>query len=211
MAAARKKKTGEAIELTRLTDATIDVPIKGLTAYIPHKWAEKAIKMMPGHPERDTVTGKKGVRKPQEEAEACTYRLPDGRAAAPATAFKAAIIGACRFFDKPSMTEAKQLIFVEGIGPEQLVPIEGEVVMRNGGEGEPARNANGGADLRYRNEIREWTATLRIRYVPTSISASSVVTLVDAAGRGGIGDWRPSAPKSATGTYGTWRVDAEED
>lgn len=207
--AARRKSVGAAIELRRLNEVTMEVPIVGQTPIIPHKWSEKAIRMMPGHPDGEAVKSKKGQREPEEEAEACTYRLPDGRPGMPSTAFKAAIIAACRFFDKPSMTEAKNLIFVHGEGPDQLVAIDGEVRMRNGGEGEPARNANGGADLRYRNEIINWSATLKISFVASSISASAVATLVDAAGRCGVGDWRPSSPKSATGIYGTWRADVE--
>src|SRR5262249_22783304 len=103
---ARAKKvtptTNDTIELKRLEDARIVVPIMGLTPIIPHRWSEKAKAMMPGHPDQEGVKDKKGVRKPQEEAEACLYRLPDGRPGMPATAFKAAIIGGCRFFDKPS-------------------------------------------------------------------------------------------------------------
>jgi hypothetical protein len=204
---AKKKATdGGAIELRRLEDLVIEVPVVGITPLIPHKWSEKAKMMMPGHPSSfEKVKEKKGVRKPEEEAEGCIYRLPDGRPGMPATAFKAAIIGACRFFEKPSMVEAKQLMHVIGEGPDQLVPVEGEPVLRE----DTPRNSNGGADLRYRYMFVGWRAVLRIRYVPSSITAGSVVTLVDAAGRGGVGDWRPSAPKSATGTYGTWRVDTE--
>jgi len=29
---------------------------------------------------------------------------------------------------------------------------------------------------------------------------------VDAGGNGGVGDWRPSAPKSLTGTFGRYEV-----
>jgi hypothetical protein len=188
---AKKKATdGGAIELRRLEDLVIEVPVVGITPLIPHKWSEKAKMMMPGHPSSfEKVKEKKGVRKPEEEAEGCIYRLPDGRPGMPATAFKA----------------AKQLMHVIGEGPDQLVPVEGEPVLRE----DTPRNSNGGADLRYRYMFVGWRAVLRIRYVPSSITAGSVVTLVDAAGRGGVGDWRPSAPKSATGTYGTWRVDTE--
>jgi hypothetical protein len=126
----------------------------------------------------------------------------------PATAFKAAMVSACRFFEKPSMTEAKLLIFVEGEGAEQLVPIEyeGEPILRE----DTPRNANGGADLRYRYSFFPWRATITVRFIPSSLSETSVVALLDAAGRVGAGDWRPGSPKSATGTFGTWRV-AEED
>lgn len=193
----------DVIELRRLEDAVLTVPIYGLSPVIPHKWAEKSKMMMPGHPSGDAVKGKKGLRNPEEEAEACVYRLPDGRPGIPATAFKAAIVGACRFFDKPSMVECKLLVFVEGEGPDQLVPIDGNPVLRE----DTPRNSSGTADLRYRFMFTDWSATLKIRFVPSSLSAGSVVTLVDAAGRGGVCDWRPSAPKSSTGTFGTFRVD----
>ena len=211
MVAKKKKGSGSddggVIILRPLSDDVLHVPIVGLSPVIPHRWSEKSKAMMPGHPDAQQVKVKKGVRKPEEEADSCLYRLPDGRLGMPATAFKAAIIGACRFFDKPSMVEAKQLIFVVGEGPEQLVPIEGEPVLRE----DTPRNSNGSADLRYRYALRNWKATLVIRFIASSISASSVVTLVDAAGRGGVGDWRPSSPKSSTGTFGTWRVPADEE
>lgn len=204
MAFKKKAPSGDGvIELKRLQDHTLEFEITGLTPVIPHKWSEKAKMMMPGHPDQDSLkTKKKGARDAEEEAESCLYRTEDGRPAMPATAFKAAIVGACRFFEKPSMTECKLLVFVEGQGPEQLVPIEGELVLRE----DTPRNSNGGADLRYRYMVVGWSAKLRVRFIPTSLSASAVAALVDAAGRGGVGDWRPSAPKSSTGTYGTWRL-----
>jgi hypothetical protein len=202
-----KAKVQEAtIALTRIEDAVIEIPIIGLTPVIPHRWSEKARRMMPGHPEGDSIKKTKEKRNPTEEAEGCLYKLGK-RLALPATGFKAAVVGACRFFDKPSMVEAKQLIFIEGEGPEQLVPIDGEKELN---ESLP-RNANGNADLRYRYFIHNWSAVLRVRFVPARITKESVIALVDAAGRGGVGDWRPSAPKSTTGTFGTWRVDLTKE
>jgi len=192
------------IQLQRLSEGVIEVPIVGLTPVIPHAWSEKSKRMMPGHPEGDSVKNKKEKRKPEEEAEACLYKIGKSLGI-PATAFKAAIVDACRFFSEPSMVEAKQLLFVEGEGPQQLVKISGEKQLVE----DTPRNANGNADLRYRYYIHEWTCTLRIRFVAARISAESVVALVDAAGRGGVCDWRPSSPKSKTGTYGTWRMDVK--
>jgi len=201
-APARKKKAG-LVDLVRLKDYVVTVRVKGIKPVIPHKWSEKAKAMMPGHPEGDTVKTKKGLRQPEEEAEACLYRLPDNRVGMPAAAFKAAIVGACRFFDAPSMAECKLLVFVEGEGPDELVAIDGELELHE----DTPRNASGTADLRYRYYVKGWSATLRVRFVATSVTPSSIVTLIDAGGRGGVGDWRPSAPKSYTGTFGTWRVD----
>jgi len=202
----KKPASTDTIQLTRIVDAIIDIPIVGLTAVIPHRWSEKARAMMPGHPSGDQVKEKKGKHDPQAEAEACLYKL-DKSLALPATAFKAAITGACRFFDAPTMVEAKQLLFVEGNGAEQLIPITGTKELRE----DLPRNANGNPDLRYRYYINDWKTRLRVRYVPARISRESVIALVDAAGRGGIGDWRPSSPKSYTGTYGTFRVDLTQE
>lgn len=209
--AARKTDSGGVITLKRLRDEVLEVDIVGLTPLIPHKWSEKARRMMPGYV--DPATGevpdkmaKKGARSPREEAEACVYRLDDGRPGMPATAFKAAMVDACRFFDKPSMAEAKALFFVEGVGVDQLVAFEGTPILRE----DMPRNANGGADLRYRYAFFPWKATLRVRYIPTSTDEETVVALVDAAGRCGVGDWRPRSPKSSTGTFGTFRVQDEE-
>lgn len=194
------------IVLTRLEDVVIEIPLVGLTPVIPHRWSEKSKRMMPGHPEGDAVKKTKEKRDPTKEAEACLYRLGKSLAL-PATGFKAATVGACRFFDKPSMVEAKQLIFIEGEGPEQLVKITGEQELRE----DTPRNANGNADLRYRFYIHGWRTVLRVRFVPARISQEAVVALVDAGGRGGVGDWRPSAPKSYTGTFGTYRVDTTKE
>jgi hypothetical protein len=58
------------IVLTRLEDAILEIPIVGLTPVIPHRWSEKAKRMMPGHPEGDTVKKTKEKRNPKQEAEA---------------------------------------------------------------------------------------------------------------------------------------------
>lgn len=202
MAVVRKAQDSGTIELTRLADVSMPVLIEGKTPLIPHRWSEKAKRMMPGHPERSLAKVEKGVRQREEEAEACLYRLEDGRTGMPATAFKAAMVAACRFFEKPSMTEGKLLFYVEGEGAEQLVPVEGPLTLRE----DTPRNATGVADLRYRYAIFPWKAVVKVRFVPTRISPSSVVNLLDAAGRVGIGDWRPSSPKSASGTFGQWGV-----
>ena len=202
MAKAKKAEEIGTITLSRLEDAVIEIPIIGITPVIPHRWSEKSKRMMPGHPDGDAVKKTKEKRNPKEEAEACLYML--GKSfAMPATAFKAAAVGACRFFDKPSMVEAKQLLFIEGSGPDQLVAVKGTKEMRE----DTPRNANGNADLRYRYYIYDWSAVLRVRYTPARITKESVIALVDAAGRGGVGDWRPSSPKSYTGTFGCFRVD----
>lgn len=198
---AKMEKTGP-IQLVRIGRAHTEVRIVGTSPLIPHKWSEKALRMMRDSQSGSTARSRREAKVPEAEAEGCQYYLEDGTPGMPATAFKAAIVGACRLFDGLPMTVAKQAIFVEGEGVEQLVRIEGERTLRE----DTPRNATGVADLRYRYAYFPWSAVLRIIYLPTMIDIASVGTLVDAAGNGGVGDWRPSAPKSATGTFGRFEV-----
>ena len=203
------------IELRRLEDTTIEIPIEGITPVIPHKWSEKALRMM-----RDKQTAAAGSlankREPKnidEEAEDSCYWLDikeDGGhlkryGAIQAVSFKAAMVGACRFYEGITMVAAKLMFFVEGVGDDQLVPIIGPWKMRE----DTPRNASGTPDLRYRMQFFPWSATLKVHFVPSMITPSSVFALVDGAGRLGVGDWRPGSPKSASGTFGQFRVVTE--
>jgi hypothetical protein len=106
-------------------------------------------------------------------------------------------------FEGVTQVGLKQTILVEGEGNEQLVPIEfGEITMRE----DTPRNASGVADLRYRAQYWPWSAVLKVRTIAGQIDEASLVALVDAAGVGGVGEWRPTSPKSATGTYGTFEI-----
>jgi hypothetical protein len=190
------------IRLEVVQREVIDVEIIGVSPLIPHKWSEKSLRMM-----RESQSGSKARKKhdpkvPVDEAEGALYRLADGRPAMPATAFKAAMVGAARLFQGVTMTALKAAVFVHGEGSDQLVPIEGEMTLRE----DTPRNATGVADLRYRYAFWPWQTTLQIEYLTAMVDKDSVVALVDAAGNGGVGDWRPSAPKSLTGTFGRFRV-----
>jgi len=209
------KKSDEVgvIELSSLPVARVTLPIIGLSPLIPHAWSEKAKKMMPGHPSGGlTPVERKALRKPEEEAHSCVYWLDDGRPAMPATAFKAAMVGACRLFRELTMVEAKVLFFVEGEvrDTDQYVSFsyKGEPVLR---EDTPRIDNGRSTDLRYRFAFYPWWTALTIRYLSNNISEASIGSLVDAAGNGGVGDWRPSAPKSSTGTFGTFRIMTPEE
>jgi hypothetical protein len=214
MPPAKSKDPKGAVELERITDEVITVPVVGLTPVIPHKWAEKAKGMM-----RDKQTSgagtarpKREAKDPEEEAENAMYRLPDGRPGIPATAFKGAMVAACRFFEGLPMTEGRLMIYVRGEGPDQLVALSGTEAVRE----DTPRNATGVVDLRYRTAllagvdgVEPWRADVTVVYPPRLISEKSILALLDAAGRVGVGDWRPGSPKSNTGTYGTFRIDDE--
>lgn len=204
-----KTTVGEGVEkvasLKRLVEANVPVRIEGVTPLIPHKWSEKALNQLREKQFGNKVRSAREPKNPEEDAQQSCYWVDDGVPGMPAAAFKAAIVDATRFFEGVTAVMAKQLFRVIGEGEDQLVRISGKPVMF---ESTP-RNSGGTVDLRYRMRILPWSADLKIVFMPAQIDLDSVIALVDAAGRGGVGDWRPSSPKSKTGTYGTFRVVAK--
>lgn len=193
----------KAIVLERIQRQTIIIPIIGLTPLIPGKWSEKAKAMMRESQSGPKTKAKKEPKIAEVDAEGRTYRLPDGRPGVPAVNFKCAIVDACRFFDGLPMTTAKRAFYVIGEGPEQLVPIIGEGTIRE----DMVRNATGVADIRYRMAFWPWAAELRVSFITRLLDQASVINLVDAAGQCGVCEWRPSSPKSSSGTYGMFQLD----
>jgi hypothetical protein len=203
----------EIIEIARVAAETIRVPIIGTSPLIVHNFSEKSKRQM-----LEAQQGKKSpkdFRDPQAEYDAAFYRIAnedngDGYGF-PVTAFKAATVGAARFYGKTlKMTELRQFMFFRGIltkaDPQQLVRIVGEPHMREDVVrlGGMARSA----DLRYRPEFTEWSTSLDVTYVTTSLTKSSVLSLIDAGGMGiGVGEWRPEK----RGEFGTFSVDPSRE
>ena len=201
------------IEIAKIATTTMVVPIVGTSPLIVHNFSDKSKRQM-----LEAQQGKKSpkqIRDPQSEYEAAIYRIADeagvDRYGFPVTAFKAATVGAARFYGKDvKMTELRQFLFFHGLltkaDPQQLVEIHGipemrEDVVRLGGM---ARSA----DLRYRPQFVEWSAELKVTYVTSSLSESSVLSLIDAGGLGiGVGEWRPEK----RGEFGTYAVDQSRD
>jgi len=189
------------IHLDRLVIGELLVKIEGNTPLVTHAWSDKAKKMM-----RDKQTGQTSKKKePKDidaEYEGAFYRLPDGSPGIPAAAFKSATVQGARNFEQLTMTFVKQSLFVVGEGPEQLIRIDGEPEMWEA----PVRIGQGVADLRYRPRFFPWRLEFVVRFNEVALTKDAVVALIDAGGLAGVGEWRPSAPKSNTGSYGMYRV-----
>jgi hypothetical protein len=191
-----------AVTINRVATRTIRVPIEGTSSLIVHRWSDKAKKQM-----LDAQQGRKAhreIRDPQRDYDESLYRLPDERYGFPTLAFKAATIGACRFYGKAlPMTQARQFLFMTGElsadGVDLLTEIHGEPKMRE----DMVRVGMGGTDLRYRAEFVDWTAVLVVTFVTTALAEQSVLSLIDAGGLGvGVGEWRPEK----RGQNGTYRI-----
>lgn len=197
-------KKDSVVVIQELKMETITVPIMGLTELITNKWSQKAITMIEEKQQKKSQE-KRPVRNPEEEYLNSMYRFDDGRYGFRAGAFKAAIVGACRLFKGLPMTIASTAIFVKGernSEGDMLVEIEGIPYMRT----DMVRLESGVADVRYRAGFWPWKACLTITYNSGMVSAEQLVNLVNGSGFGGIGEWRPSAPKVRSGDYGMFAV-----
>lgn len=204
----------ESIQIDRIGAETMHVPIVGTSPLIVHNFSEKSKRII-----LEKQQGKKKQkesRDPQSEYLAAFYRIADedaglDRYGFPVTAFKAATVGAARFYGKDvSMTALRQFIFMSGVltkaDPQQLVEIHGEPRMRE--DHVRLSGASRGAELRYRPEFPEWSATLTVTYVTSALSRSSVLSLIDAGGLGiGVGEWRPEK----NGEFGTFAIDQDAE
>lgn len=196
----------EGVTLQRIKRETAHIEVVGTAPLIVHNWSEKARKEM-----LDKQMGKKVVKQrkdPQSDYESSMYRFEDGRHGFPIMGFKAATVkGGGRIFGKAvKMTELRQnfTFIADGIDAAgmQLVTIKSdEPVMRE----DMVRVGMGTADIRYRAEYRNWSALLKIQFVPDLIDLQSVVALVDAGGTCGVGEWRPEK----NGSFGTYEVSGE--
>lgn len=198
----------EQVHIAKIASETLVVPIIGTMPLIVHNFSDKSKRQM-----LDAQQGRKSpkvARDPDAEYQAAFYRTKDGYGF-PVTAFKAATVGAARFYGKDvRMTELRQFIFMRGDISENdaqaLVPIYGEPRMREDVVrlGGPSRSA----DLRYRPEFPEWSTALEVTYVRSSLSRESVLSLIDAGGLGiGVGEWRPEK----RGEFGTYRIDQSKE
>lgn len=188
------------IEIPKLNLATMQVLLVGDSPLICHAWSTKAKEMMLAKQMKKAKQAKE-AKDPQKDFEESLYPLPGGEGYGfPAVAFKAAMVGACRFVENIKMTEARGAFHILG----ELIPIDGIPTPRE----DMVRVGMGTADIRYRGEFKSWKALVNISYNQSAISAEQIVNLLNVAGFGvGVGEWRPERD----GSYGRFHVATEQE
>lgn len=178
----------ERIDLRR-----IEIKVVGDSPLISHAWSEKAKKLMLDK-QMKKGTQAKEAKDPQRDYEESLYQHPDGGYGFPSVAFKAAAVRGAKALGMV-MADMRGAFHIGG----ELVKIDGEPRPRE----DMVRVGMGTADIRYRGEFPEWSATLPITYNARTVSVDQIVAMFDAAGFGvGIGEWRPEKD----GQYGRFHV-----
>lgn len=182
--------------------------IRGTSPLMQARFSKKA-EIMAKMAEGKAAKSKKdrSARDYEKEMIEATHFLEDGSYGIPASAFRAALISACRLVNF-KMTLAKLSVFVESDGLDRsdgipLVRLEGECKLNTA----HVRNQTGVVDVRARPIWPEWSATVRVKFDADQFCLTDVTNLLQRVGmQVGIGEGRPDSRSSAGLGYGLFVI-----
>ena len=185
--------------------------IHGTAPYVQARFSAKAMQAMKAKMAAGPTAKAKKVREARDfDADflAAQHVSQDGWVGIPASAFRQAMISACRLVGF-RMTLAKLSLFVEADGFDAIDGIP--LVILDAGDPErvdmAVRNQTGVADIRVRPMWRQWGATVRVRFDEDQFTMTDVTNLMLRVGaQVGIGEGRPDSRESAGLGWGTFDI-----
>lgn len=171
--------------------------IEGSTL-ISHRLTDEAVSKFMGREVGKTT--KKELRDYDAEYNSCFYLTEDKKYGFPSGGFLASMLDACVALGI-AKTQIKRSVRLLG----DIYELKFKKVNKR--IDHPRRSGrNSTPDTRYRPEFVDWSCNLIIQYDMNQISPDQIINLINQAGfSSGIGDWRPSAPKSS-GSHGMFKV-----
>ena len=172
---------------------TVHIEVVGTAPLICHRWSEKAKKQILDKQTRAASKAKQ-PKNPDKDFEDSLYPHPDGGYGFPSVAFKAAAVRAGTYSDM-KMTFLRGAFHVSG----ELVRIAGQPSKRE----DMVRLQGKTADIRYRGEFKEWSASVPVQVNASVLSVEQIANLFLIAGFAvGVGEWRPER----NGQYGRFEL-----
>ena len=208
--ATKAKSEVENIRITAPKIQTAEFKIIGTAPYVQLRFSQKAMNAMREKHELGSLAAKKKAKVARdfnEDFEQALHVSDDGWNGIPASAFRNAMISACRLVGF-KLTLAKLSVFIL---PEGFDKVDGVPLLKIKGKPEPhimhARNATGVCDLRVRAKYWPWSATVRVQYDADQFSATDAANLMTRVGtQVGIGEGRPDSKMSAGMGWGTFKL-----
>lgn len=219
------KAATEVINIKNVEMREVKITVQGDTPLIMHAWSEKAKRMMLEAQQGKAKGKKKEFRNPVAEFIDSMYWLtkkPDtdnkteeeceeafieavnngARFGFPATAFKqAGNSAAYRCGDVKNQMGLRAAYGIFGEDNPEMIEIKSDIPkMRE----DMVKIGMGTADLRYRGEFRNWSATFIVKYdVNGQYSLENIINVINKGGiYNGVGEWRPERD----GQFGTYHV-----
>lgn len=219
----KTKPKEQTIDIPALEIANAEFTIIGLSPLILHAFSPEARAQMLSKQMSKATVGKE-KKDPVAKCLASLYTDNKGRPCFPAGGIKAAAVTAANDVDLVKV-EMKRAFHVIGT----LLPLDAPELAEEemtdwdrrererlkdklhcyGGSmhEDMVRLATGVCDLSHRPYFPKWKITFQVEYNRRVVTLEQLAGLFNAAGFGvGIGDWRPSAPKSASGNFGRFKL-----
>lgn len=212
MAVAPKKDN--IVDIPPVNLVRIVLRIEGTAPYVQHKFSAKAQNAMEAKQRAGSTgkaTRKREPRNFETDFKAAQHVSTDGWIGIPATAFRAAMIDACRTVSLV-MTRAKMAIFIvaDGFDDDDGTPLVRLHAPAPKMHRMIARNETGVADIRVRPMWPKWEAFVTVEYDADILTTENIVNLLDRAGRQvGIGEGRPFSKQSVGQGWGMFQVTAK--
>ena len=206
-------KNNETVMIPAINIQYATIKVVGDSPLIVHKWSEKAKKEIldkqmkkaktKGHdakdPVRDFIDSLYWLDgEPEEKTEeGFAKAIQSGaRFGFPSVAFKASAVAAgYRSGVTKNLVSMYGAFHIDG----EFVEINGVPDMRE----DMCKVGMGVADIRYRGEFKEWSATFQVKYNASAISLEQLVNLFNLGGFAcGLGEWRIEKG----GAYGAYHV-----
>lgn len=190
----RAPTSAPAVVIQQPSVAEVVLEISGTADLIQNNFAQKSVEQMLR--KHMGISVQREVKVPRQVIEDAKILNMDGRVCLPPTAIKKAMITASASVKGLKKTQLRTQLFVYGasipILYKAVVP-RMDIVRTSGMSRTP--------DVRFRPMFTEWSARVAIQYGDT-LAVSTVVDLLNRAGKVGVGEWRPEKD----GTFGTFRV-----
>lgn len=187
------KKT-KIVEIPKVEWEKVPVRLVGKTPLIVNNFDEKTKQQM-ADAQQGTARNARAPKNPDELYNRARLRDGKGKDCVRALWIKCAGVAAARFVEGLQMTKLRGAFYVEG----DMIPLNyKKVEMRC----DSVRNANGGADLRYRPEYTEWYVDIVVSYRKDTITPDSVFNLLNNAGQSiGLCERRPGQNGDTFGMF----------
>jgi hypothetical protein len=203
--------TSEVVVIPKLQQKFMPVTLVGISPYMQLRFSEKSINKIRATQEAGQQARSRKTRQARDfddDYHQAMHRFADGRHGIPCSAFRNAMISACRLVGF-KMTIAKLTVFIVSQGGDI---IDGTPLVEIQGTPEPStmpvRNATGVIDLRVRPIWPEWRVQMTVRWDAAQFSERDIVHLLDRAGQQvGVGEGRPDSRESAGLGYGLFRLE----
>jgi hypothetical protein len=218
MATQKKKKTDKTqdhaipILITRPNIHLVRIPIRGTSPYVQNAWSQKAREQLRKKQGEGAKAKNVKVREPKDFQaiyEAAKHISTEGWCGIPSSAFRAALISACRLTSM-KMTQTKLTVFVVQDGWDAVDPSVGLTKIT---KGEPEYfeamvRMQQTIDIRCRPLWRPgWEATVAIRWDADQYSVDDVHNLLMRVGsQVGIGEGRFDSKQSPGMGWGQFEI-----